>query len=397
MIGAGFEEKKECCGCTACSSICPQECIRMTEDEEGFLYPVVERNRCIGCHLCEKVCPIKKEILPDSGRHAFVSRIKDEEVLMNSSSGGAFTALSRLAIAEGYMVYGGAYDKNFEVVHDRAVSNEEAKKFRGSKYVQSHLGNVFQEIKVQLDKDKKVLFSGTPCQCAGLLSYLGKTYDNLLTVDFVCHAVPSPKVWRHYKEYLVRKYNSKIKNINFRSKVYGYHCSTMKIDMENGKTQKRGMNTDLFLKSFFFNVSCRPSCYDCHFKTVDRVCDITLFDCWNITRFVPEKKEDDRGYSAVICHNEKGSQFFEKAGVFMEIYDADTDLLIQYDGKYAVRSIDYTEKREVYFKLVNEGYPIDEVTKMVIPIKMKNLLMGKVKGLLHAVGLISFVQKIRNK
>lgn len=395
MIEIDINNKKSCCGCTACSSVCPKNCITMAEDNEGFRYPSVDAENCINCGMCEKVCPIKREIPPDSFQKSFVARIDDDEVLMNSSSGGAFTALSRFAIDNGFTVYGGAYDECLDVVHKSAKTNEEAKKFRGSKYVQSFLGDAFRQIKSQLNKGEKVLFSGTPCQCAGLLSYLGKPYDNLVTVDFVCHAVPSPKVWRVYKDYLTKKYKSKIKDVNFRSKVYGYHCSSIKIDMENGKSQKLGLNTDMFLKSFFFNVSCRPSCYDCHFKTVDRVCDITVFDCWNITRFVPDKKDDDRGYSAVIVHSKKGADFFEKASSCLEVHKADLDTLIKYDGKYAVKSIDYTEKREEYFRLINEGLPIDEVTKRVIPIKTKNKLMGKTKGFLHATGLMKIAQKLK--
>lgn len=138
---------------------------------------------------------------------------------MNSSSGGAFTALSRFAINNDYTVYGGAYNECFDVVHDSAKTNEEAVKFRGSKYVQSYMGDTFKNIKKQLDNGDKVLFSGTPCQCAGLVSYLRKPYDNLVTVDFVCHAVPSPKVWKLYRDYLTKKYKSNIKSVNFRSKI----------------------------------------------------------------------------------------------------------------------------------------------------------------------------------
>ena len=240
MIDINSNNKGSCCGCTACSSICPKSCITMTEDNEGFYYPSVDMDKCINCGLCEKVCPVKRDIPKDSVQQSFVSRINDDTVLMNSSSGGAFTALSRYAIDNGFTVYGGAYNECFDVVHESAVTNEDAVKFRGSKYVQSYLGDTFKKIKSQLDKGEKVLFSGTPCQCAGLVSFLKKPYENLLTVDFVCHAVPSPKVWKLYREYLTKKYKSKIKGVNFRSKVYGYHCSSIKIDMENGKSQKLG-------------------------------------------------------------------------------------------------------------------------------------------------------------
>ena len=163
MIEIDINNKKDCCGCTACSSVCPENCITMAEDNEGFLYPSVNAENCINCGMCEKVCPIKKEIPSDSFQGSFVARIDDDEVLMNSSSGGAFTALSRFAIGSGFTVYGGAYNECFDVVHESAKTNEEAKKFRGSKYVQSFLGDTFRQIKSQLSQGGKVLFSGTPC------------------------------------------------------------------------------------------------------------------------------------------------------------------------------------------------------------------------------------------
>lgn len=390
-----IDNKKDCCGCTACYSVCPKKCITMKEDFEGFKYPEVNKEQCIDCDLCKNVCPILKDKPKDNLTEAFIVRTLDNEVLSESSSGGAFTALSDTAINNSATVFGGAFDKDFNVIHASAKTKEDAKKFRGSKYVQSNLSDTFLNIKELLNKGEKVLFSGTPCQVSGLVSFLGKPYDNLITVDFVCHAVPSPKVWEKYREFLYSKYNSKIKNVNFRSKVYGYHCSSMKVELENGKVLKNGLSTDLMLKSFFKDVACRPSCYDCQFKTVDRNADITIFDCWNITRYAPNKKDDNRGYSAVIVHNQKAKDFFEKAKPLLECYDADLDLLMKIDGKMGLSSIKYTPKREEFFKLLDKGLPLDEVVDKVIPIKTSKKIAGKAKGFLYKTHMLGILQKIK--
>lgn len=390
-----IKNKKDCCGCTACSSVCPQKCIVMQEDNEGFKYPQIDQSKCTDCGLCEKVCPVKKEKPSDEITKSYVVRTKDACVLASSTSGGAFTALSDVIFSEGGVVFGGAFDKDFNVIHDYAESKTDGEKFRGSKYVQSEMGNTFSRVKEFLDEGRLVLFSGTPCQTAGLVSFLRKPYDNLITVDFVCHAVPSPKVWEKYRSFLRKKYNSEIKNVNFRSKHYGYHCSSMKIDFENGKSKINGLNTDLLMKSFFQNVCCRPSCYDCKFKTIERYCDITVFDCWNITRYVKEKKDDDKGYSAVILHNSKAERLFNKAADTLEVYSADTDLLIQTDGTYAIKSIDQNPKREEYFRLLNSPMELDEVVNRVIPIKKSKIIIGKCKGFLYRTHLLHLLQKIK--
>lgn len=390
-----IENKKDCCGCTACYSVCPKHCITMEEDSEGFRYPKIDAENCINCNMCSKVCPVLKEEPKDDFTKAYIVRNKDNDVLMNSSSGGAFTAFSDAAVDEHYVVFGGAFDDDFNVIHDCAETKTDAEKFRGSKYVQSQLNDTFLQIKSLLDNGRKVLFSGCPCQVAGLVSFLQKPYDNLITVDFICHAVPSPKVWKKYREYLTSKYKSDIKSVNFRSKEFGYHCSSMKIEMENGKTQKLGMNTDLLLKSFFLNVCSRPSCYDCHFKTTDRYSDITVFDCWDISRYDKNKKDDNKGYSAVLLHNQKGQKLFEKISDKVECCDADLDVLLKTDGRYALKSIDYNPKREKYFELLNTDMPLNLVVKNVIPVKTSKKIIANLKGILFKTGLLSVLQKIK--
>ena len=198
-------DKSQCCGCTACVSVCPKQCIAMQEDEEGFLYPVVDTSLCIDCNLCQKVCPELHPMNTRTPLHVYAAKHKDEQIRLASSSGGIFTLLAEKVIDEGGVVFGARFNASWEVVHDYTETKEGLTAFRGSKYVQSWLGNCFSKVRSFLSEGRKVMFTGTPCQVAGLKQYLRKEYDNLLTVDVVCHGVPSPKVWRMYLDEVARK------------------------------------------------------------------------------------------------------------------------------------------------------------------------------------------------
>lgn len=228
--------KQDCCGCTACKSVCPRQCITMEEDSEGFLYPIVDRSKCVDCHLCEKVCPMSN--VRDERRPLSIYAFKhnSDEVRMRSSSGGMFSLLAEHVLSRGGVVFGAAFDEEWEVAHKYIESAEELDGLRRSKYVQSRMGESYSHVLNFLKAGRLVLFAGTPCQIAGLLRYVRKDYANLLTMDFVCHSVPSPKVWRKYlKEECARKGTAGknsvfkslksvplIKGINFRDKSVGW-------------------------------------------------------------------------------------------------------------------------------------------------------------------------------
>lgn len=219
-----IKDKKNCCGCWACKNVCPVQCITMTEDEEGFRYPQVNSDSCIDCHLCEKVCPIKnvkpEEEKPQKG---YLLQNKDAKVLAESTSGGAYTAIAKYVLKQGGVVFGAALNENNEARHILIESKNKLWKFRNSKYVQSLIGDTYQQAKEFLKQGRLVCFSGTPCQMEGLVSYLRKPYDNLIIVDVVCRAVPSPKVRRKYIEYQSLTYGEDLKNLKFRDKkFYGY-------------------------------------------------------------------------------------------------------------------------------------------------------------------------------
>ena len=221
-------DKSQCCGCTACSSICPKKAIEMKQDEEGFLYPVVDKSKCIDCGLCDRACPIKNSKEIKKEQHAYIFQNSNDDVRKESTSGGAFTAIAEYVIALGGIVYGAAFDDNYKVIHIGIDKREELYKFRNSKYVQSEICNCYSEIREILETGRIVCFSGTSCQVEGLKRYLLKDYENLILVDVVCRAVPSPLIWKKYLTLRQRKYKN-ISKIMFRDKYYGYKYSNLSI------------------------------------------------------------------------------------------------------------------------------------------------------------------------
>lgn len=235
-----IKDPKECCGCTACASICSHNAISMEPDALGFLYPKINESLCVECGLCEKVCQFNDNYdrslnLPQPT--AYAARHKDIGEVMKSRSGAAFVAISDYILEQGGIVYGAGYKDHFRVAHKRATTKEERDEFRGSKYVQSDLSGVFRQVKEDLKNGLTVLFSGTPCQTAGLNSYIGKKLrKNLILLDIVCHGVPGPYIWRDYLAYLEKKHNSKIIYVNFRDKEkYGWKAHKETFKYENGR------------------------------------------------------------------------------------------------------------------------------------------------------------------
>ena len=282
--------KEDCCGCTACANICPKDAITMKQDKEGFLYPSIDKEKCIDCGICKKICPVlNKQSFKDFNQKAYLFQNKNEDIRKDSTSGGFFSSIAEYVISKNGVVIGASFDNNWKVEHTAATKLEDLNKFRKSKYVQSDLREIFKNIKEYLNNNKMVCFSGTPCQVAGLKSFLQKDYENLILVDIMCHSVPSPLYFEKYKEYILNKMKAKkIFNINFRDKSkYGYKYSMMTVETDNG-TYSEGIDTDPYLRAFFKDYSVRPSCYNCKFKTQKRVSDITIWDCFNINESILE-------------------------------------------------------------------------------------------------------------
>ena len=308
-----ISDKKQCCGCSGCMNACPVDCITMKEDEEGFRYPVVDASKCIGCGKCERVCPIIN-VKPEKEfeQKAFLIRNMDEQILKESTSGGAFTAIAKEIIDAGGVVFGAAFDEQFEVRHTFVEKYEDLRIFRNSKYVQSCIGEAYKEAKSFLDKGRLVLFSGTPCQIEGLWHFLGKKYDNLTLVDVVCRATPSPLVWRKYRENGIKKTNNNLSGAAFRDKNrFGYQYSQLRLRFSNGVVKEAGVESDPYLRAFFSNLSDRPSCYDCKFKKRYRVSDLTIWDCFDA--YLHDKSFDDnKGVTRALVHTQKGQDIIDK-------------------------------------------------------------------------------------
>lgn len=320
-----IKEKSDCCGCSACVSICPQQCIHIKEDNEGFFYPEVDKNQCINCNLCQRSCPILNQSEKRLPLNVYAAKHKDEQIRLASSSGGIFTLLAERIIDEDGVVFGARFNNNWNVIHDYTETKKGLTAFRGSKYVQSYMGNCYQKVKFFLQQGRKVMFTGTPCQIAGLKNYLRKDYDNLLTVDVVCHGVPSPKVWRIYLNEIARKggknsvlfhpisEKQEIKSINFRSKSTGWKKYSFALTL-SGATADEEKNTVLlssiftenpYMNAFLSNLNLRPSCYACPTKSGKSGSDITIADFWGIEEVLPEF-DDDKGISLILPYTEKG-------------------------------------------------------------------------------------------
>ena len=350
-------KKKECCGCTACLHVCPVNCITMQEDEEGFLYPIIEKDKCISCHQCEKVCPIQNTSILNIKTQTFVGYSKDEEIRKQSSSGGIFSALAEWIIQQNGVVFGAAFDENFEVHHIAIETREELSKLRGSKYVQSRLENVYPEVKQYLEMKRIVLFTGTSCQIAGLKKYLNKEYEYLYTVDVLCHGVPSPKIWRMYLEEKKKENNAAIEKVEFRNKENGWKNYLMNIEFCNMQPYCVHYFKDKYIKMFLGNIDLRPSCYECHFKDIPRTSDMTIGDSWGIEKYIPDM-DDDRGTSVILVNTLKGEKLLETIRENLILKEAKGDEILPPTAD-SRRSVEMHPNRKKYWEGVKKGESIE--------------------------------------
>lgn len=306
-------EKSKCSGCHACYSACPQNCIQMESDKQGFLYPKVDKETCINCGLCNKVCPItnpknKQKNIEDIQVYAAINN--NEEIRLNSSSGGIFTLIANYVVENDGVVFGVGFDENFNAVHKMADSINRIEEFRGSKYVQSVVGETYKQVKTKLKEGRLVLYTGTPCQIGGLYAYLQKDYDNLITQDLICHGAPSPGVWGKYVEYRSTLAKASVRRISSRHKCYGWKRYSVSFSFENDTEYLCPFPRDPYMRLFLDNYCLRPSCYDCSFKGEIRNSDITLADFWGIQNILPEM-DDDKGTSLIFVNSNKGRKIFD--------------------------------------------------------------------------------------
>lgn len=350
-------DKSSCCGCEACRNVCPRQCITMQEDREGFVYPEVDATACVDCGLCEMVCPV---LHPGQRRlpvEAYAARNRDESVRLASSSGGVFTRLAEWILDRGGVVFGARFNEKWEVVHDYAETREVLARFRGSKYVQSRIGDTYRQAERFLKEGRMVLFTGTSCQIAGLKRFLRREYENLLAVDVVCHGVPSPKVWRRYLNDLTEGMPESISSVSFRDKQEGWRNFSLKVECEN-KIHRENLRIDLFFKLFLKNLTLRPSCHSCPSKGGRSCSDITLGDFWGIERVDPAF-DDDRGCSVVLVYNPAWRPILEGIDIRRVTYDQvlPGNPSIEYPVKPSIN-------RKYLFRLLNQGRRVVDIHRL---------------------------------
>lgn len=368
-------DKGKCCGCHGCTNICPKSCISMEVDSEGFWYPKVDKNLCIDCHLCEKVCPIlevpqKKEVFTTL---TYACKNKNDEVRVESSSGGVFSLLCKYVINREGVVFGASYDEYFNVRHTYVETLEECAQFRSSKYVQSKIGDTYKKVRTFLNQGRVVLFSGTPCQIEGLSGYLRKEYPNLIKVDIACHGVPSPKVYREYVTNLESEYHSKLTGLSFRNKDTGWNTYSFKAEFENGKVHQEIGYDNIYMKGFLSDIYLRPSCFECEFKKPRTTADITLGDYWGVKDIHPEFT-DEKGVSLIFVHSQKGKDIFDQVSVNLEVVESDFDYATKCNPSI-IKHAPYQPKRQQFFELLEQGVALNTAIEKCV----KPTLLQRVK------------------
>lgn len=351
---------KQCCGCGACENVCPQSCIEMRRNGEGFLYPTVNVDKCIGCGMCEKSCPVlNTETNPPSiVKAAYAAFTIDEEVRLESSSGGIFSELAEYVLKNGGVVFGCAMSEDCKKArHIMIEKPEDIKYLRGSKYLQSEIGRTYKETKEALKQQRLVLYSGTPCQIAGLKAYLGNnTYDNLLTVDVICHGVPSQSVWKNYLYTLENKFSANADTVSFRNKLYGWKNYNLSCSFKNGSEYHGKAGYDLFLKGFVSDYYLRESCCNCKFKGKNIQSDITLGDFWGIDNVLPEIN-DDKGVSVVLVHSEKGQSAINSISNKIKLFEVSEQNALASNPSF-YKSITPNGVRHAFFRDLNKKKPV---------------------------------------
>lgn len=326
-------KKELCCGCNGCKEICPKNCISMIEDKEGFIYPHINLELCINCNMCKKVCPmIDANDIFNKNLHAYAAFNNNDDIRLNSTSGGIFTELAEYVLKENGVIIGAKYDKDMEVIHGFASSREEYEQLRGSKYVRSNIEGIYCEIREVLKKGTIILFIGTPCEIAGIKKYLRKDYDNLILCDIVCHSNPSPKVFRKYIEHLEHKNDSKIVNIVLRNKEKGWHNPTVKVRFENKSEFSEDYYKNYYIQGFGMGLFSRPCCHECPFTGTDRVGDITIGDFWGIDKF-DKTMDDNKGTSLLLLNSLKAERIFDKIKVNLKYKEVNIESAFKYNHK----------------------------------------------------------------
>lgn len=331
-----IKDKSDCCGCSACVSICNHNAINFKSDEEGFLYPHINKTKCIDCGLCNIVCPVlsrKADPLTSSTTttlNYYAIRHKDKNVLETSSSGGAFSLLADWILSRNGVVCGVEYSSTGKVQHAFVEKREDICKLRGSKYVQSDISGIYNKIKTILKQDRYVLFSGTPCQVDGLKKFLRKDYEKMLTVDLVCHSIPSPLIFKEYLELASKKLKNKVLSIDMRyKKTYGWsHRYSYRFNLENGKNVVDPLWIVNWGRLFFSELTNRPSCGECQYTNFNRPGDFTIADFWDDEHKRPDIYSKE-GTSLLLVNSDKSKNILDEIASQCRLWEITKDEALQ--------------------------------------------------------------------
>lgn len=395
------DNKKKCCGCNNCCNICPTKAITMIEDNEGFFYPHIDKNKCINCGACKKVCPWINDIKRNEyfeEPECFAAKIKDKKIQKQSTSGGMFYALASNVIDRGGLVVGSEMDLNHKVHHKIIEQKSDLHRIMGSKYVYSELNDIFNTVKNHLIKGKLVLFSGVPCQVSALLNYLKKPFDNLITVEVICHGTPPQKLFDKYVDFLEKKHKAKLIQYSFRSKKAAkwgtFKAFALFEKNTHGKKEKtyKYINADFdpYYWSFLNAKNYRECCYECKFASKERFADITLGDCWGIEQIKPEMI-DYEGVSVAIINTLKGKTLFNNTIEKIECSKVSFDLIQNNNEQLKCPSIRNADRETWYNNFNQEDFinniqikkNIKSYIKLVCPQKLKfvtKIITSKIKN-----------------
>lgn len=384
-----LKEKNGCTGCAACISACPKDCISMQPDREGFLYPEIDKALCISCGKCEAVCPVSNRPEPTAASpEAYAVKAKDNNIRLNSSSGGVFTLLAEDILSQGGAVFGAEMSSDCKSArHVMVTTPAELSGLRGSKYLQSRLDQTFRQVRQEVDK-RPVLFTGTPCQIDGLKSYLGRDYENLLCMEVICHGVPTQKLWAKYVEYMEAKLGGELVSVEFRHKKCGWHFFGNRLENSNRRVLYSTLRTDSYMRIFLRDLCLRPSCYQCTAKGLDRRADLTAGDFWGIEQVAPEL-DDDKGTSLVLSHSNKGRKALQR---ILERCDwREVDCAAALKGNPAMLSPAKKPEMRAHFMDDLDHLSLAELQRRYVPVSAKDQGIA----LLQKTGLFSMARRVR--
>ena len=375
-----IENIENCTGCSACFSICPLNCVSMKPNQNGFLYPTIDNTNCVDCGKCVSVCPLSRTRHKIENRISYAAVNNDALMRENSSSGGIFGLLAKVIIQQRGVVFGASFDDSFIVKHGFIEKENDIPKLQGSKYVQTQMENSFRQVKQYLENGRIVFFSGTPCQINGLISYLNKPYDKLITQDVICHGVPSPKIWMKYLEIVKSSCGQKIVSINQKDKEIGWKKPCIRIKLENDNTYLKKSSADAYMKLFNGNFSLRDSCYNCMFKGDNRLSDITLADFWGIENVFPEW-DDGEGISLVIINTKKGEYLFNQIRNSIDCQEVDFSNATAKNPCY-FQSVTKPTNVNEFWQDVNTGL-FGEIVDKYCGVSKSNIIKSKIKDFLR--------------